>query len=64
MHKSNKSKLAQLIRDSYYGKMEAPLLEGTLPIEILVEIGIEKLHRDYTNAFIGEQSKTVEVLNT
>ena len=53
VHKSNKSQLAQLVRDSYYGKMVQPRLADTAPIRLLAEIAVEKILRDYMNAFIG-----------
>ena len=54
VHKSNHAPLTQLVRDSYYGKMVLPTLEGLLPLQMLVEIGTEKLKRDYINTFIGK----------
>ena len=54
MHKTNRSKMATLIRNSYHGNMTFPALQGLEPLEMLAEIGLEKLQRDYQNTFIGE----------
>ena len=53
VHKSNRSMLAELVRESYYQKMVMPNLEGTLPVQILAELGLEKLRRDYMDAFLA-----------
>ena len=47
MNVSNSTRLAKLISDIHQQKATAPLLAGSLPLEILVDIGIEKLNRDY-----------------
>ena len=54
VHRSNTSTLACLIRDSYADKLVLPSMDGTLPLQILVEIGVEKLSADYCNVLIGE----------
>lgn len=54
VHQRNQTKLAKLIRDSYYGQMTMPVLSGVLPLELLVEIGIEKLKRDYSFTFMSK----------
>ena len=48
--------MAALIRSSYHGAMTLPNLQSSEPLEILAEIGIEKLRRDYRNTFIGEKA--------
>ena len=48
--------MAALIRSSYHGAMTLPNLQSSEPLEILAEIGIEKLRRDYQNTFIGEKA--------
>ena len=53
MHRTNKTVLAELVRDSFERKMSVPSLEGPGALNILVEIGIEKLTRDYISTFIG-----------
>ena len=56
VHKSNKSQLAQLVRDSYFKHLSMPSLDGTVPLELLVGIGIEKMRRDYAHALVGMAS--------
>ena len=53
VNRDNKSTLAQLVRDSYYSKMCAPDLDGATPLQMLVEIGLEKMCNDYSNAFLS-----------
>jgi hypothetical protein len=36
------------------GSDEIPEMSGKLPLEILVEIGIEKLQRDYVHSMLCE----------
>ena len=63
VHKSNHSQFAELVRDSYYGKMSMPTLETFLPLELLAEIGIGKLCRDYMGIFIGKDLVTAAHLD-
>lgn len=44
---SNNCVMAQLLRGIMDGKMAVPTFTGTQPIEILIEMGIEKLKKDY-----------------
>lgn len=46
---SNNCVLAELLRGILAGKMAVPTFTGTQPIEILIEIGIEKLRKDYVH---------------
>ena len=48
MNVTNSTRLAKWISDIKQQKAKAPMLAGSLPLEILVDIGIEKLNRDYT----------------
>lgn len=48
MNVSNVTRTAKLIIDIMKQKATTPLLAGSLPLEILIDIGIEKLIRDYT----------------
>ncbi len=45
--------MARYIRDAYTEQLMIPLLDGMLPVQILVELGIEKLQRDYIDSFCG-----------
>jgi len=62
VHRGNNTTVAQLVRDSYLGKLRIPNLAGIYPVELLVEIGIEKLRHDYTHAFLSKDLVTRENL--
>ena len=42
------------MQDAYVYKLNVPALEGLLPLQMLVQIGIDKLQKDYENALLGE----------
>ena len=48
------TKLAELIRDSYKGRCDPLFLKRVSSLTLLVEIGIDKLFRDYVHAFLGD----------
>ncbi|NWZ43290.1 ZWILC protein, partial [Brachypodius atriceps] len=54
IHQGSSSFLSQLIQQSYLGKVEDVPLSGITPIQMLLEIGLEKLKKDYVSFFIGE----------
>ncbi|NWH41027.1 ZWILC protein, partial [Chloropsis hardwickii] len=54
IHQGSSSFLSQLIQQSYHGKMEDVSLSGIAPIQMLLEIGLEKIKKDYVSFFIGE----------
>ncbi|NXX27864.1 ZWILC protein, partial [Nicator chloris] len=54
IHQGNSSFLSQLIQQSYHGKMEDVSLSDITPIQMLLEIGLEKMKKDYVSFFIGE----------
>jgi hypothetical protein len=54
IYPKNDTRIARIVREIVRGREEAPVLEGKAPLEILVEIGIEKLTRDYVHAFLCE----------
>lgn len=43
-----------MVQDIVRGREDPPVLDGKIPLEILVEIGIEKLMRDYVHALLSE----------
>ncbi|XP_019622731.1 PREDICTED: protein zwilch homolog [Branchiostoma belcheri] len=63
VHRSNQSELACLVRESFKGTMRPPDLDGSLPVRLLAEIGIEKMKRDYTHFFIAEELTTLSQLS-
>ncbi|NXD19598.1 ZWILC protein, partial [Spelaeornis formosus] len=54
IHQGSSSFLSQLIQQSYHGKMEDVSLSDITPIQMLLEIGLEKMRKDYVFFFIGE----------
>lgn len=52
---SNQSRLAHLIRDVSDRRIAIPRLSGSEPLELLLEIGLEKVNKDYE--FIFTESK-------
>ncbi|NXD47805.1 ZWILC protein, partial [Corvus moneduloides] len=54
IHQGSSSFLSQLIQQSYHGKMEDVPLSDITPIQMLLEIGLEKMKKDYVSFFIGE----------
>ncbi|XP_067674578.1 protein zwilch homolog [Haliotis asinina] len=62
VHNNNHTTMAQLVRDSYVGRMMVPPLKGITPIKLLAEMGIEKLKRDYINAFLSSDMTTLSHL--
>ncbi|NXK59509.1 ZWILC protein, partial [Sylvietta virens] len=54
IHQGSSSFLSQLIQQSYHGKMEDVSLSDITPIQMLLEIGLEKMKKDYVSFFIGE----------
>lgn len=52
---TNNNRIAELIRDLTQQRLAIPNLTGTEPLELLLEIGIEKLLKDYE--FIFSESK-------
>lgn len=54
IHHGSSSLLSKLIQQSYHGKMEAVSLTGIAPIQMLLEIGLDKMKKDYVNFFIGK----------
>lgn len=62
VYKTNTTTLAQMVRDSYVGKLVIPKLVGLLPLQILCEMGAEKLRRDYINVFLSKELATQNCL--
>ncbi|NXR57630.1 ZWILC protein, partial [Rhadina sibilatrix] len=54
IHQGSSSFLSQLIQQSYHGKIEDVSLSGITPIQMLLEIGLEKMKKDYVSFFIGK----------
>ncbi|XP_063269115.1 protein zwilch homolog [Prinia subflava] len=63
IHQGSSSFLSQLIQQSYHGQMEAVSLRDITPIQMLLEIGLEKMRKDYVSFFIGQELATVNYLD-
>ncbi|XP_072020251.1 LOW QUALITY PROTEIN: protein zwilch homolog [Amphiura filiformis] len=64
VHSSNCTTLAKHIRASYHQNMTLSMkdVEGLEPLRMLIEIGVEKLKRDYLAFFIGQELTTLDKL--
>ncbi|XP_040825501.1 protein zwilch homolog [Ochotona curzoniae] len=55
LHSGSNSLLSKLIHQSYHGAMDTVSLTGTVPLQMLLEIGLDKLKKDYISFFIGQE---------
>ncbi|XP_026528908.1 protein zwilch homolog [Notechis scutatus] len=55
IHQESNSFLSKLIKQSYHGKMETVSLDGDSPVQMLLEIGVDKMKRDYISYFVGKE---------
>ncbi|XP_037358666.1 protein zwilch homolog isoform X1 [Talpa occidentalis] len=55
LHSGSNSLLSKLIHQSYHGTMDTVSLCGTIPVQMLLEIGLDKLKKDYISFFIGQE---------
>ncbi|XP_077993796.1 protein zwilch homolog [Glandiceps talaboti] len=55
VHRSNLTQMAKMVRLSYDRKMTLLQLDDSVPLELLVEMGIDKIRRDYTTYFAAEK---------
>lgn len=58
---TNKNRLGELIRELCQQRLAVPNLHGTEPLELLLEIGIEKLMKDFE--FIFAESRICQLSN-
>ncbi|OXB77632.1 UNVERIFIED_CONTAM: hypothetical protein H355_002941 [Colinus virginianus] len=63
IHQGSSSLLSKLIQQSYHGKVEAVSLSGATPIQMLLEIGLDKMKKDYVSFFIGQELTTLIYLS-
>ncbi|NXE93410.1 ZWILC protein, partial [Menura novaehollandiae] len=59
IHQGSSSFLSKLIQQSYHGKMEVVSLSGITPIQMLLEIGLDKMKKDYVSFFIGKSRSSL-----
>ncbi|XP_010641580.1 protein zwilch homolog isoform X3 [Fukomys damarensis] len=55
LHSGSNSLLSKLIHQSYHGTMDTVSLSGIIPLQMLLEIGLDKLKKDYISFFIGQE---------
>ncbi|XP_008834571.1 protein zwilch homolog [Nannospalax galili] len=55
LHSRSSSLLSKLIHQSYHGTMDTVSLTGTIPLQMLLEIGLDKLKKDYISFFISQE---------
>ncbi|NXH15239.1 ZWILC protein, partial [Bucco capensis] len=63
IHQGSSSLLSKLIQQSYHGKIEVISLSGITPIQMLLEIGLDKMKKDYVSFFIGQELATLTYLD-
>ncbi|NWI90508.1 ZWILC protein, partial [Pitta sordida] len=63
IRQGSSSLLCKLIHQSYHGKMEVVSLSGITPIQMLLEIGLDKIKRDYVIFFLGQELATLTSLD-
>ncbi|XP_078386266.1 protein zwilch homolog isoform X2 [Cetorhinus maximus] len=63
IHRGSNSSLSKLIQQSYHGSMPTVSVNGLTAIRMLLEIGLDKLRRDYINYFIGQELTTLNYLD-
>ncbi|XP_063304817.1 protein zwilch homolog [Pelobates fuscus] len=63
IHRGSSSTLSKLIQQSYHGSMQSISLSGLTPIRMLLEIGLDKMKKDYINCFIGQDLATFNYLD-
>uniref|UniRef100_A0A8C4QII7 Protein zwilch n=1 Tax=Eptatretus burgeri TaxID=7764 RepID=A0A8C4QII7_EPTBU len=52
-HRDNNSLLSEMVHQSYTGAMKYVPLVGKSPLEMLAQIGLDKIQRDYLTYFLG-----------
>ncbi|XP_075714438.1 protein zwilch homolog [Rhinoderma darwinii] len=63
IHRGSNSTLSKLIQQSYHGNKQSVSLSGLTPIRMLLEIGLDKMKKDYINCFIGRELATFNYLD-
>uniref|UniRef100_F6QSG8 Protein zwilch n=1 Tax=Monodelphis domestica TaxID=13616 RepID=F6QSG8_MONDO len=63
LHRGSSSLLSKHIQQSYHGRLDVVPLTGTTPIRMLLEVGLDKIKRDYINFFIGQELASLNHLD-
>uniref|UniRef100_A0A7N6B6W2 Protein zwilch n=1 Tax=Anabas testudineus TaxID=64144 RepID=A0A7N6B6W2_ANATE len=62
IHRDSSSSLSKLILQSYHQQIDHVSLTGVTPVHMLLEMGLDKMRKDYINYLIGEQLTTLNHL--
>uniref|UniRef100_A0A3B4GAA4 Protein zwilch n=1 Tax=Pundamilia nyererei TaxID=303518 RepID=A0A3B4GAA4_9CICH len=62
IHRDSSSSLSKLILQSYHQQIEHVSLTGFTPVNMLLEMGLDKMRKDYINYLIGEELTTLNHL--
>ncbi|CAL1595782.1 unnamed protein product [Knipowitschia caucasica] len=63
IHRDSSSSLSKLILQSYHQKIDKVDLSGLAPVHMLLEMGLDKMRKDYINYLIGEELTTLNHLH-
>ncbi|XP_011605705.2 protein zwilch homolog [Takifugu rubripes] len=62
IHRDSSSSLSKLIMQSYHQQIDHVSLTGVTPVNMLLEMGLDKMRKDYINYLIGEELTTLNHL--
>lgn len=62
IHRDSSSSLSKLILQSYHQQIDHVSLTGITPVIMLLEVGLDKMRKDYINYLIGEELTTLNHL--
>ncbi|KAK5867331.1 hypothetical protein PBY51_011834 [Eleginops maclovinus] len=62
IHRDSNSSLSKLILQSYHQQIDHVSLTGVTPVHMLLEMGLDKMRKDYINYLIGEELTTLNHL--
>ncbi|KAM4733833.1 protein zwilch homolog [Anableps anableps] len=62
IHRDSSSSLSKLILQSYHQQIDHVSLTGITPVTMLLEVGLDKMRKDYINYLIGEELTTLNHL--
>ncbi|KAM9531064.1 protein zwilch homolog isoform 1-T2 [Salvelinus alpinus] len=63
IHRDSSSSLSKLILQSYHHQMDHVSLTGLTPVHMLLEMGLDKMRKDYINYLIGQELTTLNHLS-
>ncbi|XP_068595781.1 protein zwilch homolog [Brachionichthys hirsutus] len=62
IHRDSSSSLSKLILQSYHQQIDRVSLTGVKPVLMLLEMGLDKMRKDYINYLIGQELTTLNHL--